>query len=329
MTCLSHRGVPQFIVRMYKPDNDPADTIQDVKDLYDAFPYPEYSVQYILSGRPSICGDDLCKTLEDSVPDTYKKSIRIGTRTVLDVGCGTGQNLLGVWSRCAADRCVGIERSTTSLQYMDAIRRSLATVIPEVCATRGTLDIRQMDIEIEDIEDLGEFGIVFCTGVIHHLGDPFRMLHKLCRVVAPGGYLKLAWYSHSARKAMGIKHMPNPDNKPVSLSDLLEWRQELFSGALRQIRETKRVNNIAEFRDLYSLGGSLDLLANPTEQNLDLCEVVNACTRENLKFVSMKTGNETLTNVAPVGDVQYWVNVEREDPCAFKSMYVAVFYRPT
>lgn len=99
---------------------------------------------------------------------------------VLDAGCGFGRNSNSAL-RLVARKIIAIDVSEKTLRSA----RELLGNRPEV------------DLRFESIYELqadGEFDIVMCIGVIHHLQDPESALKLLFRAVRPGGALVIWVY---------------------------------------------------------------------------------------------------------------------------------------
>lgn len=90
---------------------------------------------------------------------------------VLDVGAGPVPSLLGVLR--GAERYVAVDQSP------ECVRR-MARDFPRVEALQG-------DAEVLDVA--GPFDLVLMLGVLHHLPDPARALHRAWELLVPGGWL--------------------------------------------------------------------------------------------------------------------------------------------
>lgn len=104
------------------------------------------------------------KDLIDLVPSGY--------RTVLDVGCGEGNNTPYLRQK-GATYVVGIE------------------ITPENAAiARAHMDeVWCGSVEAELPFHEGQFDLIICADVLEHLVDPWAALTKLRRLLLPGGYV--------------------------------------------------------------------------------------------------------------------------------------------
>lgn len=102
--------------------------------------------------------------------------------SILDVGCGTGINLLEASRALGPCRdLVGVDLSTGMLQ---AARRKAAAMGVNARFMRGDAEALELP---EDTFDLS-----VCNSVFHWFPDPGRAVREMARVLRPGGQLLLA-----------------------------------------------------------------------------------------------------------------------------------------
>ena len=94
-------------------------------------------------------------------------------RDVLELGYGNG-SLLYHFAASGPRRLCGVELADTREQTL----RNLQHVPP------GMLDLRQGDLTQMDV---GQFDLVYCIGVLHHLQDPEAGFRAVLRATRPGG----------------------------------------------------------------------------------------------------------------------------------------------
>lgn len=101
--------------------------------------------------------------------------------TILDYGCGPGDDLTGLALYSGAPRLIGLDVSATALGLASR-RLALHGVDPDRVALRQVDDSRP-EIPLED----HSVDYVNCGGVLHHTSSPERLLAELRRVLRPGG----------------------------------------------------------------------------------------------------------------------------------------------
>ncbi|HRY99974.1 MAG TPA: class I SAM-dependent methyltransferase [Burkholderiaceae bacterium] len=114
---------------------------------------------------------------------------------VLVAGGGTGDATvyLAEQLREVGGEVVHLDLSDASIAI--ARRRAEIRALPNVRFVQGSLlDLPQLG--------LGEFGLINCVGVLHHLADPEAGLDRLLEALAPDGVLTLMLYAQVGRTAV-------------------------------------------------------------------------------------------------------------------------------
>ncbi|HWQ19577.1 MAG TPA: class I SAM-dependent methyltransferase [Methanotrichaceae archaeon] len=93
---------------------------------------------------------------------------------VLDLGCGTGQNLISFQSSGDC-RCHGMDISMEALRF---------------CRSRENLSLARGSGEMLPFKS-NAFDVVFALDVIEHIEDHKRAMKEICRILRPGGFLVL------------------------------------------------------------------------------------------------------------------------------------------
>ena len=143
---------------------------------------------------------------------TQRHPIVARARSVLDVGCGSGELLAAL--RAPGRRLCGVEMSPEAVASL---------------AERG-IEGRSVDLEVDRLPfDDGEFEVVLCYDVLEHVFAPGRLLGEIRRVLAPGGTALLC-----------VPNTLNLFNRLVFLSgrfvdimDTSHHADELFSNHIR------------------------------------------------------------------------------------------------
>ena len=113
-----------------------------------------------------------------------KQDIRI-----LDAGCGTGVSTEYLVHLNPQAQVVGIDLSAGAME-----------VAKERCKRSGANRVEFHHLSLYDVEQLpGEFDLINCVGVLHHLSDPIRGIQALAKKLAPGGLMHIFVYGELGR----------------------------------------------------------------------------------------------------------------------------------
>ncbi|MCV3217345.1 class I SAM-dependent methyltransferase [Plectonema radiosum NIES-515] len=113
-----------------------------------------------------------------------KQDIRI-----LDAGCGTGVSTEYLVHLNPEAQVVGIDLSAGAME-----------VAKERCKRSGANRVEFHHLSLYDVEQLpGEFDLINCVGVLHHLSDPIRGIQALAKKLAPGGLMHIFVYGELGR----------------------------------------------------------------------------------------------------------------------------------
>jgi hypothetical protein len=119
------------------------------------------------------------------------------------------------------------------------------------------------------------------------MADPERGLSALCKVLAPGGQMKLGLYSRDARTAV------TKVRNSIKNVDIREFRTKVFNGCYPELEE------LTQMLDFYGLSTCRDYCFHECEHqftlpqihsmlnnnNLELCEFLDAETSHMYQFV--------------------------------------------
>lgn len=155
-----------------------------VKNLYDTYPFPP---EPLLDEPPPgynwrwnwLAAYNFCTGRK---PD--RQDIRI-----LDAGCGTGVGTEYLVHLNPHAKVTGIDISSGTLQ-----------VARERCQRSKAERVEFHQLSLYDVGQLpGEFDLINCVGVLHHLEDPLRGMQNLALKLAPGGLLHIFVYGELGR----------------------------------------------------------------------------------------------------------------------------------
>ena len=155
-----------------------------VAKLYDTYPFPP---EPILDEPPPgynwrwnwLAAYSFCTGRKPT-----KQDIRI-----LDAGCGSGVGTEYLVHLNPQAQVVGLDISAGTL-----------AVAKERCQRSGANRVEFHHLSLYDVEQLpGEFDLINCVGVLHHLPDPMRGIQALAKKLAPGGLMHIFVYGEIGR----------------------------------------------------------------------------------------------------------------------------------
>ncbi|OKH16839.1 class I SAM-dependent methyltransferase [[Limnothrix rosea] IAM M-220] len=169
--------------------NTPEARQQAVRELYNTYPFPPeplldepppgYNWRWHWQAAYNFC--------------TNRKPIRNDVR-ILDAGCGTGVGTEYLLHLNPEAEIVGIDLSEGALE-----------VAQKRCSQSGVRESHQAPVTfqrlpIEQAAELeGEFDLINCVGVLHHMPDPVQGIKALAKKVAPGGLFHIFVYAELGR----------------------------------------------------------------------------------------------------------------------------------
>jgi SAM-dependent methyltransferase len=137
----------------------------EVAELYQEYPYPAHGV----------VSDVVAALVSDSVRALQRRLGRERLR-VLDAGCGTGEQTLGIARRFPELEVMGIDFNRRSLE--------MATNLAARSGSKVRFERRNL---MEPVSELGAFDLVVSIGVLHSLPSPEAGFAHLRQVVAASG----------------------------------------------------------------------------------------------------------------------------------------------
>ncbi|PZO23063.1 MAG: SAM-dependent methyltransferase [Leptolyngbya foveolarum] len=108
---------------------------------------------------------------------------------ILDAGCGTGVGTEYLVHLNFEAEVIGIDLSAGAI-----------AVATERCQRSGANRVTFHNLSIYDVEQVpGEFDLINCVGVLHHMPDPIRGIQALAKKLKPGGILHIFVYAELGR----------------------------------------------------------------------------------------------------------------------------------
>lgn len=223
------------------------DTSAAVQRLYDTYPFPP---EPLFDEPPPgynwrwnwVAAYNFCMGQKPQ-----REDIRI-----LDAGCGTGVGTEYLVHLNPEASVVGIDLSAAAL-----------SIASERCRRSGASRVEFHHLSLYDAEQLdGEFDLINCVGVLHHLPDPIRGIQSMAAKLAPGGLMHIFVYAELGRweiqlmqKAIALLQ----GNQRGDYHNGVQLGRQLFSALPEDNRLVKRekerwsLENMrdANFADMY------------------------------------------------------------------------------
>jgi SAM-dependent methyltransferase len=226
---------------------------------------------------------------------------------VLIAGCGTGQHAITTALRMPRSKVLALDLSRASLAY--AKRKTIELGV-------GNIEYAQADL-LALPPQIGRFGHIEASGVLHHLEDPLAGWRALSALVEPGGTMRIGLYSELGRRAIvrarrliaerGFRATP----AGIRACRAALVADESFAGIVRN-------------EDFYSMSGCRDLLFHVQEHRLALPRVKEMIAELRLQFAGFEFADSGMTlarySKDPL-DLDAWHAFENEHPDTFSRMY--------
>ena len=281
---------------------------RQVQNQYEENPYPRW-IRLPLAEKAMTIGGYLRRKFPFAV---FQRERGGGIAELLSAGCGTGQLALEL-AQGITSRVLAIDLSLSSLGYA----RRMA----------GELDLPGIQFAQADILELGSIGrgfdVVECSGVLHHLADPFAGWRTLLSLLNPGGFMTLGLYSNLARRRIdAMRTWIAQRGYSPSSDDIRRCRQDMIG----VYKDSKL--SITNSSDFFGVSSCRDLLFHTEEHPLELAAVAGFLRSNGLTFLGFETDDATLLTYRRrfPGDpgatnLENWQTFENESPDIFSGMY--------
>jgi SAM-dependent methyltransferase len=242
-----------------------------VAKLYDTYPFPP---EPLLDEPPPgynwrwnwLAAYNFCTGRKPA-----KEDVRI-----LDAGCGTGVGTEYLVHLNPQAEVTGIDLSAGALK-----------VARERCQRSGAEGVTFQHLSLYDVGQLeGEFDLINCVGVLHHLPDPVRGIQALAGKLAPGGIFHIFVYGELGRWEISLMQSAIALLQPEDYTEGVKLGREIFASLPENNRLVKRE------KERWSMENQrdecfADMYVHPQEvdYNIDtLFELVDASGLEFLGF---------------------------------------------
>lgn len=241
---------------------------------------------------------------------------------VLIAGAGTGRQAIeSAIGYGALARVLAIDLSARSLAYGARMAESLG--VENLRFAIG--DILSLD------ETSGDFDVIECVGVLHHLADPFEGWRTLVGRLKPGGLMLVGLYSALSRGVIrALSDEPDWPGPDAGDDALRAYRRKLI---LRAGDEDEA--GLTHSPDFWTRSGFRDLVLHVSERQHTIPEIRDFMAAEGLCFHgfslpddSARAYADVFPDDAPPGDLDNWWAFEQANPRTFSSMYLFWCRRP-
>jgi SAM-dependent methyltransferase len=238
---------------------------------------------------------------------------------VLIAGCGTGQQAVqAALAYGPQARVLAVDLSAASLAYAARMAERYGA---------GNIAFAQADLQTlpETGAGLaGRFQVIECTGVLHHLADPFRGWRTLLACLAEDGRMFLGLYSATARQGhAALRRDPVWPGPGCSDAALRAFRQVLLDR-----RAGAPGGDLKMSRDFYSTSNFRDLALHVSERPVTLKEIAQFLHDNILAFRGFQISGSVFDRFREnfrgenwPGALQRWAEFEIANPLTFSGMY--------
>jgi SAM-dependent methyltransferase len=282
-----------------------------VKEQYEENPYPRWTS---LPDSQKITFGHWISAINNNFESPQFLS---GPVRLLVAGCGTGRELLWLNSLWETSQVLAVDLSRSSLAY--AIRKA------QEMGVSGAIKFRQADIlELKGLpEEYKDFDVIVCSGVLHHMNEPFLGWRVLVGLLRPGGVMKIGLYSELARAlVVKAREVIYNHNIPPTMEGIREFRKDMFSGKYPELLGLKTNT------DMFSTSMCRDLLFHVQEWRFTIKEIQGYLEKLGLEFIGfegVEKSKQVYRRMFPddhrMGNLVNWASFEQQYPDTFESMY--------
>ncbi len=286
------------------------DVSKAVREQYETHPYPRWL--HLDHHEPASVGAYLAGVFGHAqfLPKRWPESPR-----VLVAGCGTGKQAISAAMRFAHCDVTALDLSLASLTYGQRMSRELN--VTNVEFVHG--DILALP------DDLADFDVIECLGVLHHMRDPIDGWRRLVDKLRPNGLLRIGLYSERARRVLApARELAASRGWRGDTSGIRAFRQHvLATPADDPLRDIMRA------ADFFSTSECRDLIFHVNEQDFTLERIARHLSEFALEFIGFELANEQVIDAyrqlnptdPEARDLARWSRFEARYPDVFASMY--------
>lgn len=242
---------------------------------------------------------------------------------ILIAGCGTGRQAIMAAEIHPHAEVVAVDLSRASLAY--ALRKQKERNIRNIQFLQG--DILKLK------EGLGgEFDLIECSGVLHHMDDPMAGWQVLRQLLAPTGFMNIALYSERARQGVVAGRAFIAEHGFPSTPDGIRAARL----AMAALPKDHPCTNVMGFQDFFTMSMCRDLLFHVQEHRFTIPKLKAALETLSLEFLGFFFYNhkpvltdyhQHFPNDPDATNLECWEEYEQRFPDTFRAMY-QFFCRP-
>ncbi len=276
---------------------------QAVRNQYEENPYP----RWISIPTVPLPNDDLIVSAD-------KRDLPF---EVLVAGCGTGRQAIAAAARFPKGKITAIDLSRASIAY--GMRKARECGLAE--------RIRFVHADILSMKDWdGTFDMIECSGVLHHMEDPFEGWRILTEKLRPNGAIKIGLYSDIARQPVAkARAFVAEKGYPATLEGIRACRQAIF--ALPTTDPIKEF--VSRSADFFTTSLVRDLIFHVQEHRMTLPQIAEMMERLDLvcmRFLPRESStvfryDKMFPDDPARRDFNNWDKFERLHPLTFAGMY--------
>lgn len=288
------------------------ETSKLVKAQYEENPYPRWMQPTALKLFPL---QELIQRLFPHMGHDEFGSINHEAPKILIAGCGTGRQAIEAALAFKNADILALDLSASSLAY--AMRKTRERGIENIIYGLGDI------LKFRELE--GQFDLIACTGVLHHMNDPMQGWQALNDILKPGGFMRIALYSELARTSIiAARDFIEEQGFDPNLSGIHQCRE-----AIRNLPETHPVKPVMRWMDFYASSTCRDLIFHAQERRYTCPQIVESLDRLNLDFMGFEITNSKILDFYKMSfpediyalDLEKWHIFEQKNPAIFAEMY--------
>ena len=279
-----------------------------VREHYEESPYPRWVKLLIpIKAKPIVA---VCDELNLQL---YSENIKnVTAPTILNAGCGTGQQSIGTASLFSNCHVTAVDLSLASLAYAQRKSNEL-----------GVNNLEYLQADILHLHKMDkQFDIIESSGVLHHMDKPMDGWRVLVDLLKPGGLMNIGLYSELARQhIVEVRKKISSIGLGTSKDEIRNFRE------LSREPENHDVKQLSTFSDFFSLSELRDLAFHVQEHRFTLPQIENSLNELGLKFCGFEDKDIVSQfkkfhgEEVDVCDLVLWHQYEERNPQLFAGMY--------